>query len=56
MDNECESDSFCGLNNCPESLGVSSDVDCCEPKGKTITIIMIFFENICKYCIIQILF
>ena len=37
-DDECRYHSFCGSNNCPDSLGVSPEVDCCEPKGKTITI------------------
>ena len=30
---ECRDDLICGLANCPNSLGLSSDVDCCEPKG-----------------------
>ena len=30
---ECKSHLFCGSNNCPGSLGFSSSVDCCEPKG-----------------------
>ena len=30
---ECKSHLFCGSNNCPASLGFSSSVDCCEPKG-----------------------
>ena len=37
-DDECRYYLFCGSNNCPDSLGVSPEVDCCEPKGKTITI------------------
>ena len=30
---ECKSHLFCRSNNCPGSLGFSSSVDCCEPKG-----------------------
>ena len=30
-DHECKNELFCG--SCPNSLGVSSDIDCCEPKG-----------------------
>ena len=30
---ECKSHLFCGSNNCPDSLGFLSTVDCCEPKG-----------------------
>ena len=37
-DDLCKGYLFCGSNNCPDSLGVSPEVDCCEPKGKTITI------------------
>ena len=33
-DDECRNDDLvCGLHNCPDSLGVSSAIDCCEPKG-----------------------
>ena len=38
VDWECKSNLFCGSNNCPVSLNVSSEVDCCEPKGKPVTI------------------
>ena len=31
---ECQSELFCGSNNCPNSFGVSSSLDCCELKGK----------------------
>ena len=31
---ECQTKLFCGSNNCPHYLGVSSSVDCCEPQGK----------------------
>ena len=31
---ECQSELFCGSNNCPNLLGVSSRIDCCEPQGK----------------------
>ena len=31
---ECQSKLFCGSNNCPNSLGLSSSLDCCEPQGK----------------------
>ena len=31
---ECQSELFCGLNNCPNFLGVSSVLDCCEPQGR----------------------
>ena len=34
FDEECQSELFCGSNNCPNSLGVSSLLDCCEPQGK----------------------
>ena len=27
--NECQSNHFCGSNNCPASLGFASEVDCC---------------------------
>ena len=30
---ECQSHLFCGSNNCPNSLGISSSADCCEPRG-----------------------
>ena len=30
---ECRNDLVCGSSNCPDSLGVSSEIDCCEPKG-----------------------
>ena len=30
---ECRDDLICGLDNCPNSLGFSSEVDCCESKG-----------------------
>ena len=30
---ECKTKLFCGSNNCPHSLGVSSSIDCCEPQG-----------------------
>ena len=33
---ECKNHLFCGSNNCPDSLGVLSSVDCCEPKGEKI--------------------
>ena len=33
-DDECQTGLFCGLHNCPNSLGVSSTIDCCEPQGK----------------------
>ena len=61
-DDECRSYLFCGSNNCPDSLGVSPEVDCCEPKGKTITIsilkgaILASVTMPCVYCIIYILF
>ena len=55
---ECKNHLFCGSNNCPGSLGFSSSVDCCEPKGdKSIKFInyMIHFyyqsnenTNICR--------
>ena len=32
-DDECRNDLICGLSNCPDSLDVSSAIDCCEPKG-----------------------
>ena len=49
---ECKSHLFCGLNNCQDSLGFSSSLDCCEPKGdKTLLII---FQAI-VYIIYQIL-
>ena len=39
-DNECKSHLFCGSNNCLDSLGILSSIDCCEPKGyKTLLII-----------------
>ena len=31
---ECKSHLYCGINNCPNSLGFLSSVDCCEPKGE----------------------
>ena len=31
---ECRNDLVCGSNNCPNSLGTSSETDCCESKGK----------------------
>ena len=31
---ECQIELFCGSNNCLNSLGVSSSIDCCEPQGK----------------------
>ena len=34
---ECKSHLFCGSNNCPESYGNSTSVDCCEPRGDNIT-------------------
>ena len=34
FDEECQSELFCGSNNCPNSLGVSTMLDCCEPQGK----------------------
>ena len=30
---ECQSTLFCGSSNCPDSLGVSPSVDCCESRG-----------------------
>ena len=55
---ECKSHLFCGSNNCPGSLGFSSSVDCCEPKGdksiKIINYIIHFYyhsnenTNICR--------
>ena len=44
---ECQSELFCGSNNCPNSLGVSSLVDCCEPQGKLLLIWNTVFEWIC---------
>ena len=39
-DNECKNHLFCGSNNCLDSLGFLSSIDCCEPKGyKTLLII-----------------
>ena len=32
-DDECKTNLFCGSNNCPDSLGFLSSIDCCEPKG-----------------------
>ena len=29
-DAECQSNHFCGSNNCPVSLGLDSEVDCCS--------------------------
>ena len=29
-DEDCESGLFCGIDNCPESLGYNSEVDCCS--------------------------
>ena len=31
---ECRNDLSCGFKNCPKSLNVWPDIDCCEPKGK----------------------
>ena len=31
---ECINDLVCGLDNCPNSLGASYEIDCCESKGK----------------------
>ena len=37
---QCKGDLSCGANNCPESLGFLSSVDCCEPKGdKTLLVV-----------------
>ena len=33
VDDECKDNLFCGSNNCPDSLGVLSSIDCCEAKG-----------------------
>ena len=29
---ECRNDLVCGYDNCPNSLGVTSEMQCCEPK------------------------
>ena len=39
-DDECKSHLFCGSNNCPDLLGYSSSVDCCEPKGNILLLVM----------------
>ena len=33
FNDECQSNLFCGSNNCPDSISVSGSVDCCEPEG-----------------------
>ena len=45
---ECKSHLFCGSNNCPDSLGFSSSVDCCEPKGDK-TLLVIMFQPLSIY-------
>ena len=40
---ECQNELFCGSNNCPNSLGISSSIDCCEPQGKLLLIYNIIF-------------
>ena len=32
-DNECRNELFCA--SCPISIGVSSEINCCEPKGNS---------------------
>ena len=39
-DDECESHLFCGSNNCLDSLGSLNSVECCEPKGDNIILVM----------------
>ena len=37
---ECRGDDLiCGMDNCPDNLGVSSTTDCCEPAGNRFLII-----------------
>ena len=45
---ECKSHLFCGSNNCPDSLGFSSSVDCCEPKGNK-TLLVNMFQPLSLY-------
>ena len=45
---ECKNHLFCGSNNCPDSLGFSSSVDCCEPKGDK-TLLVIMFQPLSIY-------
>ena len=45
---ECKSHLFCGSNNCPDSLGFLSSVDCCEPKGDK-TLLVIMFQPLSIY-------
>ena len=42
---ECKSHLFCGSNNCADSLGFLSTVDCCEPKGNKTFLYM--FQSLC---------
>ena len=32
-DEECKGEGLCGIDNCPDHLGFSSETDCCQPKG-----------------------
>ena len=37
---ECKNHLFCGSNNCPGSLGFLSSVDCCEPEGGKLLLVI----------------
>ena len=41
---ECQSELFCGSNNCPDTLGTSSLINCCELQGKPLLIFYVMIE------------